>query len=175
MHLNLYREIEANRYHFSYTQNISNVTKVFKCSICNTLISEYKKLKRHSTICNGGVPKTIFEDGNYESQKSIFEQLDAVSIQVPDEERFYPYFIVCDFETWLKTNEDNQTGNLKYIGTYELMSISLIGSEEESPIFISVESTSEDALQTMIDMMDVIRNKYAQTLCQKFNKYFKNL
>jgi hypothetical protein len=34
--------------------------------------------------------------------------------------------------------------------THELLSISLIGSEEESPIFIPVETTTEEALDIMI-------------------------
>jgi hypothetical protein len=141
--------METGRHHFSFIKNIANITKVFQCTNCNSFLSEYKKLKSHALVCNNGKAKVIFEDGNYNPKPNIFEQLDAFGIQIPTELRFYPYFIFYDFETWLnKINSTN--GKLQYTGTHELLSISILGSEEESPVFIPVETTTEEALDIMI-------------------------
>jgi hypothetical protein len=149
LNLNVFTEIQPGRHHFSFIKNIANITKVFQCTNCNSFLSEYKKLKSHALIFNKGKAKVIFEDGYYNPKPNIFEQLDAFGIQIPTNLRFYPYFIFYDFETWLnKVNSTNR--KLQYTGTHELLSISLIGSEEESPIFIPVETTTEEALDIMI-------------------------
>jgi hypothetical protein len=171
LNLNIFTEMETGRHHFSFIKNISNITKVFQCTNCNSCLSEYKKLKSHAVVCNKGKAKVIFEDGNYNPKPNIFEQLDAFGIQIPPGLRFYPYFIFYDFETYLnKVNSTN--GKLQYTGTHELLSISLIGSEEESPIFIPVETTTEEALDIMIQRMDHIRTKYIKKMYQVYNPYF---
>ncbi|CAF3781358.1 unnamed protein product [Rotaria socialis] len=174
LNLNVFTEIETGRHHFSFIKNIANITKVFQCTNCNSFLSEYKKLKSHAFVCNNGKAKVIFEDGNYNPKPNIFEQLDTFGIQIPTDLRFYPYFIFYDFETWLnKTNSTN--GKLQYTGTHELLSISLIGSEEESPIFIPVEATTGEALDIMIRKMEDIRAKYIKNIYQVYNPYFTQI
>ena len=152
LNLNVFTEMETGRHHFSFIKNIANITKVFQCPNCYSFLSEYKKLKSHAVVCNNGTAKVIFEDGNYNPKPNIFEQLDAFGIQISTDLRFYPYFIFYDFETWLN-RIDKTNGKLQYTGTHELLSISLTESEEESPIFIPVETTTEEALDFMIQKM----------------------
>lgn len=49
--------------------------------------------------------------------------MDTHKIFVPNEMRYYPYFIFYDFETWTKPNGEQKQGKLKYLGTHELLSI----------------------------------------------------
>jgi len=86
--------------------------------------------------------------------------------------RFYPYFIYFDFETWLERIESTTNSKLKYIGTHELLSISLIGSEENGAEFIPVEGTTEQALDIMMTKMNEIRKKYLQLLYPKYSQFF---
>jgi hypothetical protein len=147
LNLNLYTDKQIN--HFSYIKNINRLSKTFQCPECNTFLSEAKKMNRHSLTCNKGTPKIVFEDGTYKPSPSIFNKLEINGIIVPEELRFYPYFIFYDFETWLRPNESKSDTKLQYLGTHELLSISLMGSEEGKPAFIPVEGTTSEALNTM--------------------------
>ncbi|OAJ41901.1 hypothetical protein BDEG_25431 [Batrachochytrium dendrobatidis JEL423] len=160
----------SNLHHFSYIINLSQLTKVFQCPECHSFFSEFKKIKPHLNICKK--PKIVFEDGNYQPKLSVFENLEQNGISVPRELRFYPYFIYFDFETWLKPVESTTNSKLKYIGTRELLSISLIGSEELQAEFIPVESTPVQALDLMMTKMNDIRKKYLQFLYPKYSKFF---
>ena len=68
-----------------------------------------------------------------------------------------------------------KASKLEYLGTHELMSISLLGSEESVPVFIAVDTTTESALQDMVNKMDEIRNRYIHKLSIKYNPYFKQI
>ncbi len=74
-------------------------------------LTEYKKLKQHTKMCQR--PRIIFQPGNYEPPKNVFEALDELGIVVPNNLRFYPYFICFDVETWLK--ETTQSSHRKLI------------------------------------------------------------
>jgi ribosomal protein L37AE/L43A len=93
--LNIYSDLRQNHHHFSYIINLSQLTKVFQCPECHSFFSEFKKIKRHHTICKK--PKIVFEDGNYQPKLNVFENLGLNAIHVPQEMRFYPYFIYFDF------------------------------------------------------------------------------
>jgi hypothetical protein len=150
--------------------NLSRLTQVFQCPECHSFFSEFKKIKPHLNICKK--PKIVFEDGSYQPKLSVFENLELNGISVPRELRFYPYFIYFDFEAWLKPVESTGDSKLKYIGTHELLSISLIGSEESIAEFTPVESTPERALDVMMIRMNEIRKKYLQCLYPKYSKFF---
>ena len=173
LYLNLYTENQIN--HFSYIKNINKLSKIFQCPECNTFLSEAKKMNRHSLTCNKGNPKILFDDGYYKPKPSVFDKLEECNIIVPIEMRYYPYFIFYDFETYLRQNDCKSDTKLQYLGTHELLSISLMGSEEEKPEFIPVEGTANDALNTMIYKMNEIRKKYLQTLYPKIVTFSKRL
>jgi G:T-mismatch repair DNA endonuclease (very short patch repair protein) len=163
MNLNLYTEPSTGRHHFSFIKHVKNIIKVFKCAECNAFLSEYKKMKRHSLTCNKGRPKIVFEEGYYQPRKTIFEQMKDSGLLVADKDIYYPYFIYFSFESWLKDS------------SYELLSISLIGSEETHPVFIPVERNTEDTLNTMIGAMEEIRARYIKILFERYSVYFRQL
>ena len=173
LNLNLYTEKQIN--HFSYIKNINKLSKTFQCPDCNIFLREAKKMPKHMLTCSKGKPKIFFEAGNYNPPLSIFEQLEENGVLVERELRFYPYYIFYDFETYLKPNECNSSSKLQYLGTHELLSISLIGSEEEKSEFIPVRNTTTETLNTMINKMNEIRKKYLHMLYPKYCVYFKEI
>lgn len=173
--LNVYAEPQIQRNHFSYIENIHTFTKSFRCANCDVFVSEFKKLKRHYLTCNTVAPKIIFEEGEYSPKQNVFEEMDIYKIFVPHDMRYYPYFILYDFETWLKPNGEQKQGKLKYRGTHELLSISLMGSDETEPIFIPVELSTEAALEQMLYKMEEIRRRYLKHLYETYSPYFKQL
>jgi hypothetical protein len=73
-------------------------------------------------------------------------------IVVADKDIYYPYFIYFSFESRLNYS------------SYELLSISLMGSEETHPVFIPVELNTEDTLNKMIEAMEILRTRYIKIL-----------
>ena len=176
VNLNLYREPQTERHHFSYIKTIHNISRVFKCGDCDAFFSAYKKLKPHSLICNKGKPSVSFAEGNYSPAQSIFVHLEEVGVVVPEELRFYQSFLFYDFETYLKPFKSEESeSKLKYHGTHELLSISICGSEEAEPIFIPVKSTTKEALQLMLHHMETLRKTYIQNMYTHYTPYFQQL
>jgi hypothetical protein len=171
MNLNLYSDTKEKLNHFSY---IKNINTVFQCAD-GTFVSEAKKMARHMLTCNKGNQKIIFEEGNYSPKSSIFEKLEEHGILVEKELRFYPYYIFYDFETYLKPDECTSGSKLQFTGTYELLSISLKEIEEEKPVFIPVTTTTEEALDMMMNAINDIRKKYIQLLYPKYSTFFKKI
>jgi hypothetical protein len=75
-------------------------------------------------------------------------------------------------ETWLK---ETSQGKLHYSGSYELLSISLMGNKETEPIFIPVETTAENALELMINEKSQIRIKYIAELYKTYEPFFQQI
>ena len=167
MNLNLHHN------HFSFIKDIHNITKVFKCSQCHQFLSLYKLLKRHLQTCNKGVQKIQYVGGNYQNKETIFELLGHENIDIPNDLRYYPYFLFFDFETYLKKLKRDKTKKLQYDGEHELLSICFMGNEDPSPTFIPVDETPEKALEEMIVKMDVIRIKYIEQMYSSYVPYFK--
>jgi hypothetical protein len=149
MNLNLYSSNHIN--HFSLIIQIHNITNVVRCGDCGKFLSEFKKLKAHYFTCNKGIAQIEYVDGNYQPKATVFEDLESVGITVPKNNRFFPYFLFYDFETYLlETPTKDETTGLQYEGEHQLLSISIIGSEETKPVFIPVTGTPLEALEEML-------------------------
>ena len=83
MHLNLYEN------HFSYIKHFSKYAKRYICSTCRRVFTQTDNLKRHAKTCSTDVCE-IYIGGKYRNKKSIFEELDAIDINVPEKLRHYP-------------------------------------------------------------------------------------
>ena len=176
LNLNIYSDDQNNLHHFSYIVNISQVIKVFQCPDCGTFIEELRNMKRHLNTCDKNKPKIIFDDGIYQPKLNVFDQLELNGITVEKDLKYYPYFIFYDFETWMKPTDELPKTKLTYIGSQELLSISLMGSEDDEPIFIPVENDNpKEALDIMINKMNEIRKKYLQQLHPKYSQIFKQI
>ena len=94
LNLNLYEDSITEEKHFSFIKNIETYCQVFQCPDCNAFLTEFKKLKQHANICQR--TRIIFQPGNYQPPKNVFEELDELGIVVPQNLRFYPHFIFFD-------------------------------------------------------------------------------
>jgi len=84
-------------------------------------------------------------------------------------------FTFFDVETWLKETTQSSQGKRHYSGSHELLSISLMGNKRTEPIFIPVETTTENALESMITIteMNQIRRKYISELYMTYEPFFQ--
>ena len=105
MYLNVHEK------HLSYIKDIRDYCKKFQCPSCKKLFNRNVNCQRHNKTCNG-VTKYVFPGGYHQQCNSIFDELEEVGIHVPPADRFYNYFIVYDFESYLeKIESDNQTNS----------------------------------------------------------------
>jgi hypothetical protein len=88
LNLNLYEVAITEEKHFSFIKDIETYCQVFQCLNCRAFLTDYKKLKQHAKICQR--PRIIFQPGNFEPPKNVFEELDDLGIVVPNNLRFYP-------------------------------------------------------------------------------------
>ena len=91
MHLNLFEN------HFSYIKHFSKYAKKYICEICRRVFNRSCHLKRHAKVCSTEI-REIYVGGKYRNKNTIFEELEALEINVPEALRYYPYFSCFDME-----------------------------------------------------------------------------
>ena len=99
MNLNMYDN------HLSFITNIQAYCKKYQCINCDMLFKTAKACKRHQISCSLATGYK-FPGGYHTTSADIFSQLEEFGIVVPPEDRFYEYFAVYDFESYLKRLED---------------------------------------------------------------------
>ncbi|KAJ8049565.1 hypothetical protein HOLleu_02352 [Holothuria leucospilota] len=112
--------------HFSYIKNMNFYAHTFSCSRCRRLFKHNRLLQRHIPRCNMHV-KHRFPGGVFQLSSSVFDTLEAVGIVVHPRDRFYPYRITYDIETYLDKEDviPSKSAKLNYIGQHKLLSISV--------------------------------------------------
>jgi len=95
IYLNLYES------HLSYITDIELYCQKFECPNCNKHFKYRSRCFKHMQTCNLGTTYH-FPGGYYNAQKSVFDKLELHGISVPEEDRYFNYFIVYDLEACLK-------------------------------------------------------------------------
>ena len=91
-HLNLFEN------HFSYISKFKSYGKKFQCGDCKRFISRSTDLTRHKTTCKADEVQEKFVGGKYILSK--FELCEELNINIPEEDRYDPYFTTYDFEAF---------------------------------------------------------------------------
>lgn len=117
--------LNAYESHFSYISNITGYSKKFQCVKCEKHFPRSDTFERHVDKCKG-MASFKFPGGFYVPQSTIFEELKAVNIHVPEDDSFYPWFGVFDFEAMLKpSTADGNTAKLKWTAEHIPISFSI--------------------------------------------------
>jgi hypothetical protein len=91
MNLNLYED------HFSYINDMEKYSHSFLCSKCDRLWKSRWELHRHERTCTGDVIYK-YPGGVYHTPQTVFDRLEDEGIDVPAEDRYYPYRATYDIE-----------------------------------------------------------------------------
>ena len=119
IHLNL-----ANN-HFSLITDISSYTKSFVCKTCKKQFTRNHSLKSHKCAAVDSTP-FVFSGEPHVKTKTVFDKLDNIGVHIKPEDRFYPYRITYDIETYLdKSGLPPPSDQCVYEATHVLMSISV--------------------------------------------------
>ena len=99
----LYNEtvkVNVFKNHLSLIIDFEKHCHVYQCMHCDKLWYCNCHYYRHTKTCLTTVRKS-FPGGIYHNSYTIFEKLEQIGIQVPKQDRFYPYYACYDFEAYL--------------------------------------------------------------------------
>jgi hypothetical protein len=118
MNLNLYEN------HLSYITKIDVFSSKFKCVKCEKLFRSQSNLKRHDTTCNAKT-KYVYPGGFFVPNKTVFDELQEIGINVAEEDRKFEWFIVFDFEAILMKTDIKSSEKLNWSHKHVPISVSV--------------------------------------------------
>ena len=151
MYLNLYQN------HLSYIKDVKQYCKKYQCPACKKLFNRNGNCKQHMKTCNGAT-KYVFPGGYHQQANSIFDELEEVGIHVQHSDRFYNYFIVYDFESYLKKLDSDNNTNTVTTAEHIPISVSICSNVPgyTTPHCI-IQKESESLVKQMLEYMDEIQ------------------
>ena len=84
--------------HICWTADINKFLKKFRCYVCDHFFDRSNNLEVHMRNCSEKT-KHHYPSGAYQLSETIFERLEDVNINVPQELRLFCNLIVFDFES----------------------------------------------------------------------------
>ena len=84
--------------HICYVNKINALFKAFRCTTCDTFVSQTGNLERNLVTCTDRV-KHIYPKNVYELRETLFEKLDAFNIPYRIEQKLFKNLAIFDFES----------------------------------------------------------------------------
>ena len=170
MNLNLYEQ------HFSYNKDLRSYSHSYLCSKCDRLWKHVGKLHRHERTCTGDVIYK-YPGGVYHTTQTVFDRLEDEGINVPEEDRYYPYRATYDIEVMLQPTDKRRSEKLEWTSDHVLLSVSVcsnVPTYTEPICFVTegdTSDTSEFCLQHLID----ISEKAFRLLLPRYGMIFEEI
>ena len=169
MHLNLHDK------HLSYIANIKGFTKKYQCPTCNMHFRTCSNMKKHTRKCQGRT-KHQFPGGFYSSPKTIFDKLEEHGITIPATERFFPWFLVFDFEAMLISTQEPKSEKLSWTTEHVPISVSICSNVEGLKMpHCLVDQNTNKLVSKMVESMTQICDKSYELAKTKFADAFEKL
>ncbi|KAJ8300475.1 hypothetical protein KUTeg_021994 [Tegillarca granosa] len=162
LYVNLYEN------HASYIKNLSCYAIKFQCKTCERHFPTSFNLHRHQAICDNKT-KYVYPGGFFKSNQTVFKKLEHYDVNVPVEDRSFPWFIVYDFEAMLQKVEQDQTQHLKWTQRHIPVSVSICSNVPgyNEPCCI-INSDTDQLVSSMIEYMQQITNKVGDLAKEKW-------
>jgi hypothetical protein len=139
------------------------------------MFDHHGHFKQHSKICE---KKTEFDypGGFYIEQQSVFEELEYIGIDVPEDERIFPWFAVFDFESMLVRLENESGEKLEWTHHHRPISVSVCSNVpgHTKPVCF-VNSDQDELLGDMIRALELIQCSCEDLAEQKWGRFLENL
>ena len=169
----MYLNVHDN--HLSYINDIRRYSRSYKCRSCEQVCDTFFKWKRHERTCFNSV-HYCFPGKFYSPPLDLFDKLKNSGINVDFEEFYYPFFIVYDFESYLKKCEDvNLNANTQFTHEHVPISVSVCSNVNgfRSPYCIVDEGDS--LLEQMFGYLRRIQMKTSSYLRGRYKAIFTAL
>ena len=171
MNVNLYQD------HFSYIINLDQYCKSYACQRCGKLWKHVGMLHRHERTCEAAV-RHKYVGGSYQLPQTIFEKLEDDGINIPKEDRFYPYHATYDFECYfdkdtLPTNSEKVIWEAKHIPLSVSLCSNIPGFTE--PICFIADGDPQYLVDRMLQHLDLLAETAYLYLLARFEPVFDKL
>ena len=131
--------------HFSYVSDMEKYSHSYLCSKCDRLWKHVGMLHRHERTCTGSVIYK-YPGGVYHTAQTVSDRLEDEGIEVPEEDRYYPYRATYDIEVMVQPTDKQRSEKLEWTSHHVLLSISVclnIPTYTEPICFVSEGDISE--------------------------------
>ena len=160
--------------HICWTADINKFLKKFRCYVCDQFFDRSFNLMRHIQTCSENTQHK-YPTGAYQLSETIFDRLDDVKINVPQELRLFSHLIVFDFESiTVPDNTLRNTDLTSWIEKHVPISVSIASNLLKDPIFIC----NEDPYQLIRDFVSSLTNiaeKSTLIMREKLNAFVLEL
>ena len=154
MHLNLFEN------HFSYIKHFSKYAKKYTCEICKRIFNQCCHLKRHAKKCSTEIEE-IYIGGKYRNKTTIFEELEALEISIPEELRYFSCFDMESLEALIKKEVCSRQICFEHIPATVSICSNIDGHTE------AVHLVSDGDTQHLIDSMVEVLLAHKSALCRE--------
>ena len=175
LNLNLYSDPDGEIEHFSYINDLDIYSQNYRCPKCDKIWERSGNFHRHVRTCEVGVKK-MYYNGTFKLKPSIFEELEKIGVDVPENLRIYPYMATFDIECMLMKDMDvEDTKKVEYTARHELVSISVCSNvpnyQEPKCFVLTKEGHQKKLVKEMVDYLLEISDQAASLLREEFEPY----
>ena len=170
LYMNLYEK------HFSYISKIDSYGKNFRCSECDRIFNRPNNLKRHMKTCQTEVTE-LYTGGKFDaSLETVFDKLEKIGIVVPEEDRYYKYVSVFDFEAIQVPDETRAHGRdyhfIHIPATFSVCS-NIDGFKE--PVHVQSEGSPQKLVDELVKLQLQHQEAASRIMRKKFDYIFEEL
>ena len=176
----LYNEtmkVNVFKNHLSLIVDFEKYCHVYQCMHCDKLWYRNCHYYRHTKTCLTTVHES-FPGGVYHNFYTIFEKLKQIGIQVPKQNRFYPYYACYDFEAYLYRDQLSENGpKLSFEARHVPMSVGIASNIlgfEEGKCFIT-SGNEKELIKNLIDYLEAVPLSAYRLIKEKFRPAFEAL
>ena len=163
--------------HLSLIVDFEKYCCVYQCIHCDKLWYRNNNYYRHTKTCLTTVHEN-FPGGVYHNSYTIFERLEQIGIQIPKQDRFYPFYACYDFEAYLYRNQLPENGpKLSFEARHVPMSVGIASNVfgfEEGKCFIT-SGNEKELIKNLLDYLEAISLSAYRLVKEKFKTAFEAL
>ena len=150
--------LNVHESHLSYIKDFNQYAKKWSCPLCSRHFEKLFNWQSHLKICSNSTCYR-YPGGIMKRYETIFNELSAIGIKIPDSEQFYPFFIVFDFEAMLEKIKIQTSEKLVWTQKHHPISVSICSNVEsftQPKCFVNPDMTAlvTDMLDYMITIAD---------------------
>ncbi|XP_063692200.1 uncharacterized protein LOC134824307 isoform X1 [Bolinopsis microptera] len=164
--------------HFSFVKDLNLYSNSYRCKKCDKIWSHSGNFHRHIKNCEGGV-KEYYGSGVFTIKPTIFDELESIGIQVPKENRKFPYLAAFDIECMIKNTGRESSEKIEYSAEHELVSISVCsnvkGFKKPQCFVLEKEGEQKKLVKDMLDYLLEISETSTMILKEKFADVLEQL
>ena len=160
--------------HICWTADINKFLKKIRCYICDHFFDRSNNLLVHLRTCSKNTQHR-YPSGAYQLAETIFDRLDDVKINVPQELRLFSHLIVFNFESiTVPDNTLRNTDLTSWIGRHVPISVSIASNLLKDPIFICNEDPYQ-LIRDFVSSLTDIAEKSTLLMREKLNAFVLEL